>query len=149
MNDEVYVELAKPAEHDMTFTIRAIPSLTSDQKAMIENKYYHVKLFNVLGDVGEFTIADGGKVKISAGERLSTRVGFTATNLFTESAATVILPLVATDETGNQCYICYYISQVEMERQDRSKKPYTVITYIDTEMMNPLIADQYLSLIHI
>ena len=145
VNDEVYVELAKPAEHDMTFTIRAIPSLTADQKAMIENKYYHVKLFNVLGDVGEFTIADGGKVKISAGERLSTRVGFTATNLFTESAATVILPLVATDETGNQCYICYYISQVEMERQDRSKKPYTVITYIDTEMMNPLIADQYTS----
>lgn len=53
-----------------------------------------------------------------------------------------LLPLVAMDEDGNQYKLFYSITERDEEYQDRTKKDYKVVAYIDTEVMNPLIADK-------
>lgn len=143
-SDELYVELVEPAERDMTFTIGINTLLTNQDMPSIAKLFYKVESNFVKDWENKFTITNGGKVTVAAGERKSTRISFTVSNM-NLIGPYFLLPLLATDEDGNQCELFYNISQIEMERQDRSNKPYTVVTYIDTEMMNPLIADQYTS----
>lgn len=143
-SDELYIELVEPAERDMTFTIGINTLLTYQDMPSIAEQFYKVEADFVEDWENKFTITNGGKVTVAAGERKSTRISFTVSNMELIGSY-YLLPLLATDEDGNQYKLFYYICQVEMERQDRSNKPYTVVAYIDTEMMNPLIADQYTS----
>lgn len=143
-SDELYVELVEPTERDMTFTIGINTSLIRQDMPSIAERFYKVSANFVDDWENKFTITNGGKVTIATGERKSTRINFVVSNMELIGSY-YLLPLLATDEAGNQYELFYYIRQVEMERQDRANKPYTVVTYIDTEMMNPLIADQYTS----
>lgn len=143
-SDELYVELVEPAERDMTFTIGINTSLTEHDMPSIAEQFYKVGATLVNDWENKLTISNEGKVTVVASERKSTRISFTVSNMELIGSY-YLLPLLATDEDGNQYELFYYIRQVEMERQDRSNKPYTVVAYIDTEMMNPLIADQYTS----
>lgn len=143
-SNELYVELIEPAERNMTFTISINTSLTDHDSPSIAEYFYKVSAEIVYDWENKFTISNGGKVTIAAGERRSTQISFTVSNMDLVNSY-YLLPLLATDEDGNQYELFYYLRQVEMERQDRSNKPYTVVAYIDTEMMNPLIADQYTS----
>lgn len=141
-SDDLYVELVEPAKKDMTFTISINTSITDQELPSIVEQFYKVGAWLVEDWENKFTITNGGKVTVSTGKRKSTHISFTISNMDVMDYC-YLLPLLATDEEGNQYQLFYYIKQMEMERQDRSKKPYTVVAYIDTEMMNPLIADQY------
>lgn len=141
-SDELYVELVEPAKKDMTFTISVNTSITYQELPSIAELFYKVEAELVENWENKFAITNEGKVKILAGERKSTQISFTVSNM-DMIAPSYLLPLVATDDDGNQYQLFYYIKQMEIERHDRAEKPYTVVAYIDTEMMNPLIADQY------
>lgn len=141
-SDELYVELVEPAKKDMTFTISINTSITDQELPSIVEQFYKVGVWLVEDWENKFTITNGGKVTVSSGERKSTRISFTISNM-DMMGSYYLLPLLATDEEGNQYQLFYCISQMEMERHDRTEKPYTVVAYIDTEMMNPLIADHY------
>lgn len=142
--DELYVELAKPTERDMTFTIGIDATFNSDDLRNVTKKYYNIFVANLIEDWEDhFTITNGGKVKVTAGEQRSTRVSFVLSKMSIPWALMYLLPLVAMDEDGVQHKLFYHITEQEIERQDRSKKLCTIVAYINTEMMNPLIADQY------
>lgn len=141
-SDELYVELVEPAKKDMTFTISINTSITDQELSSIVEQFYKVGVWLVEDWENKFAITNEGKVTVSSGERKSTRISITVSNM-EMMGPYYLLPLLATDEDGNQYQLFYCISQMEMERHDRADKPYTVVAYIDTEMMNPLIADQY------
>lgn len=81
---------------------------------------------------------------VSAGERKSTRISFTVSSVGLISSY-YLLPLLATDEDGNQYELFYYICQVKWNVRTGRINRIQWVAYIDTEMMNPLIADQYTS----
>lgn len=70
--DELYVELAKPAEHDMTFTIGLNIPLSNEELKALPAKYYNIFIENVIEEPGDkLTITNEGKVTIAKGERKS------------------------------------------------------------------------------
>lgn len=144
--DELYVELAKPAEHDMTFTIGLNIPLSNEELKALPAKYYNIFIENVIEEPGDkLTITNEGKVTIAKGERKSTRVSFALSRMTVDASmagSQYLLPLVAMDEDGNQYQLFYSITERDEEYQDRTKKDYKVVAYIDTEVMNPLIADK-------
>ena len=70
--DELYVELAKTAEHDMTFTIGLNIPLSNEELKAFPAKYYNIFIENVIEEPGDkLTITNEGKVTIAKGERKS------------------------------------------------------------------------------
>ena len=80
-SDELYVELVEPAERDMTFTIGINTSLVLQDIPSITEQFYKVGANFVEDWENKFTITNGGKVTVAAGERKSTRVSFTVSNM--------------------------------------------------------------------
>ena len=144
--DELYVELAKPAEHDMTFTIGLDIPFSDEEKKALVAKYYNIFILGAIEEPGDkLTITNEGKVTIAKGERKSTQISFALSRMTVDASmagSQYLLPLVAMDEDGNQYKLFYYITERDEEYQDRTKKDYKVVAYIDTEMINPLIADK-------
>ena len=100
-SDELYVELVEPTERDMTFTIGINTLLTYQDMPSIAEQFYKVGAGFVEDWENKFTITNGGKVTVAAGERKSTRISFTVSNMELIGSY-YLLPLLATDEDGNQ-----------------------------------------------
>lgn len=140
--DKLYVQLAKPAEKDMSLKIE-IESLESGALMKIVERYHvdHQRTTFIEDWHDYFSIANEGKITIKAGEQISSKIDFTLLKMGYEKS--YVLPLIALDEDGNQYRLLYYLTEKETMRQDRNKKDYTMVAYINTEIMNPLIADQF------
>ena len=90
---------------------------------------------------------NGGKeaiVTIRAGERKSENVELLFKREYLNSNYTYLFPIQAVDAgTGELIDQIYYVINPVEEKKEMGEKQSTVIAYIDTEVMNPLIAGQF------
>ncbi|MEO5181643.1 glycosyl hydrolase family 18 protein, partial [Bacteroides ovatus] len=81
---------------------------------------------------------------IRAGERKSEKVKLLFEREYLSSNYTYLFPIQAVEvETGELIDQIYYIISPVEDQKEIGEKPGTVIAYIDTEVMNPLIAAQF------
>ena len=116
-------------------------------------KEYKIKTlgsdFNIPGNngLGNTLLINGGKeaiVTIRAGERKSENVELLFKREYLNSNYTYLFPIQAVDAgTGELIDQIYYVINPVEEKKEMGEKQSTVIAYIDTEVMNPLIAGQF------
>lgn len=166
VEDEVCFVLTKPAEKELTLKI----AMEQDYIEPDEEGYVSAYALQYVSDfkkehnmvvapnatdpilgiaipLGDNLLIDGRKeaiVTIAAGERQSAKVKliFKRENL---SRADILFPIFATDAVTGESYgkIEYVISTYAPAT--REGKTFLGVAYIDTEVMNPLAADQYRS----
>ena len=166
VEDEVCLVLSKPAEKDLTLKIAmderylepdegGYVSPYAMQYALDFKKEHNMTVAANAIDPIEGTaiplsdsfLINGGRettVTIAAGERQSAKVKllFKNENLGREG---VLFPFFATDVATGEIYgkIEYIISAIQPP--SREGKTFLAVAYVDTEVMNPLVADQYIS----
>ncbi len=166
VEDEVCFVLTKPAEKELTLKIAMEQDYIEPDEEGYVSPYalQYVSDFKkehnmvvapnatdpILGigiPLGDNLLIDGRKeaiVTIAAGERQSAKVKliFKRENL---SRADILFPIFATDAVTGESYgkIEYVISTYAPAT--REGKTFLGVAYIDTEVMNPLTADQYRS----
>lgn len=154
LDDEVYFELAKPAEKNLTLTI-AVDNVfkESDQNAgdycTLFKKEHSMAVNPILswqGGVDRYVKVDGateGTVTVAAGQRKSSKIKLT----FIRDAELMggqafLFPITAVDtETGEDYGRIDYILHT-FDKGVRGNRDVIVVAYVNTEVMNPLIADQ-------
>ena len=168
VEDEVCFVLTTPAEKDLTLKIAmderylepdelGYVSSYATQYALNFKKEHNMtvaanaidpELETAIPLVNNFLINGGREttVTIAAGERQSAKVKllFKNENLRRED---VLFPFFATDAVTGEMYgkIEYIISAIKPP--SREGKPFLAVAYVDTEVMNPLVADQYISIV--
>lgn len=117
------------------------------------------KAYNMKVAGSEYTIPEGGglgynllingsreiNVTIQAGERRSEKVELLFKREYLRNNYVYLFPIQATDvETGELFGEIYYVVHpVEEKMEVIGERPGVVIAYVDTEVMNPLIAEQF------
>lgn len=166
VEDEICFVLSKPAEKDLTlkiamderylepdeegyvspYAMQYVFDFKKEHNMTVVANAFDPELGIAVPLSGNFLI-DGERettVTITAGERQSAKVKvlFKRENLESQD---VLFPFFATDVVTGEIYgkIEYVISPIEPPT--REGKPFLAIAYVDTEVMNPLIADQYIS----
>lgn len=152
--DEIYFMLSKPAERDITLKFAMEESYLQDATYMrkITQDFFNKYKINVDGMesgnlIGNDLLINGGKeaiVTIKAGELQSEKVNLLfkrerlASNRFS-----FLFPIFATDMATNEIYgeIDYVIDA--LEPLSKEGKPCVIIGYVDTEVVNPLMAGQF------
>ena len=162
--DELCLILPKPLEKDITLKI-AMEDAYANNETMKDGgsytsfvvetfrKEYKIKTlgsdFNIPGNngLGNTLLINGGKeaiVTIRAGERKSENVELLFKREYLNSNYTYLFPIQAVDAgTGELIDQIYYVINPVEEKKEMGEKQSTVIAYIDTEVMNPLIAGQF------
>lgn len=161
IEDEVYVVLTQPAEKDITLKIAMDEQYAEPGDNGSESQYSHdyvsaflevhnlIAVSNTMNNKSlgnELLIADGKEaiIKIKAGECQSEKVKlfFKRENL--QNGRASLFPVCATDVDTDEIYgkIDYLINP--QEETVRDGKKFTVVAYVDTEVMNPMIADQFI-----
>jgi len=162
--DELCFTLPKPLGKDITLKI-AMEEAYANNETMTSGasytsfivatfrKEYKMKAegsdYNIPGDhgLGNNLLINGDKeavVTIPAGERKSEKVKLLFKRENLNNHYTYLFPIQAIDkETGEVISQIYYIINPVEEKMKIGEKPGTVVAYIDTEVMNPLIADQF------
>lgn len=157
--DEIWFVLSKPAEKDITLKFAmekayAEPynngTYASNFARDFFNKYKMAVISSVSGvPLGDNLLINGEKeaiVTIKAGELQSEKVVllFKRENLSSGARESYLFPIFATNVETNEIYgeIDYLIDPIEPLSMDN--KPCVVISYVDTEVVNPLIAGQFI-----
>lgn len=162
--DELCLILPKPLEKDITLKI-AMEDAYANNETMKDGgsytsfvveafrKEYKIKTlgsdFNIPGNngLGNTLLINGGKeaiVTIRAGERQSEKVELLFKREHLRGSCAYLFPIQAVDEeTGELIDQIYYIISPVEDKKKIGEKPGTAIAYIDTEVMNPLIAGQF------
>ena len=162
--DELCLILPKPLEKDITLKIAMEDAYANNETMKNGGSYtsfvvetfrreYKIKTqgsdFNIPGNngLGNTLSLNGGKeaiVTIRAGERKSEKVKLLFEREYLSSNYTYLFPIQAVEvETGELIDQIYYIISPVEDQKEIGEKPGTVIAYIDTEVMNPLIAAQF------
>ena len=162
--DELCLILPKPLEKDITLKIAMEDAYANNERMKDGGSYtsfvvatfhkeYKIKTlgsdFNIPGNngLGNTLSLNGGKeaiVTIRAGERKSEKVELLFKREYLRSNYTYFFPIQAVEvETGELIDQIYYIISPVEDQKEIGEKPGTVIAYIDTEVMNPLIAGQF------
>ena len=162
--DELCLILPKPLEKDITLKIAMEDAYANNETMKNGGSYtsfvvetfrreYKIKTqgsdFNIPGNngLGNTLSLNGGKeaiVTIRAGERKSEKVELLFEREYLSSNYTYLFPIQAVEvETGELIDQIYYIISPVEDQKEIGEKPGTVIAYIDTEVMNPLIAAQF------
>lgn len=163
IEDEVYVVLAQPAEKDITLRIAmdkqyAEPGPDGFLSSQYANDYLgkFAKAHNMsvvssgLNNISlgnELLVANANEaiITIKAGEQQSEKIKLFFKRKNLKDNNTHLFPVCVTDvETGEVLYgkIDYLITI--QEKVTRDGKNFTVVAYVDTEVMNPMIADQFI-----
>ena len=161
--DELCLILPKPLEKDITLKIAMEDAYANNETMKNGGSYtsfvveifrreYKIKTqgsdFNIPGNngLGNTLSLNGGKeaiVTIRAGERKSEKVELLFEREYLDSHYTYLFPIQAVEvETGELIDQIYYIISPVEDKKEIGEKPGTIIAYIDTEVMNPLIAGQ-------
>lgn len=162
--DELCLILPKPLEKDITLKIAMEDAYANNETMKNGGSYtsfvvetfrreYKIKTqgsdFNIPGNngLGNTLSLNGGKeaiVTIRAGERKSEKVKLLFEREYLSSNYTYLFPIQAVEvETGELIDQIYYIISPVEDQKEIGEKPGTVIAYIDTKVMNPLIAAQF------
>ncbi|EKJ89065.1 Glycosyl hydrolases family 18 [Bacteroides finegoldii] len=163
--DALCFVLPKPAERDITLKIAMEETYAKNEKmedggtypSLITSEFRKAYNMKVVGS--EYAIPESGglgynllingsreiNVTIQAGERRSEKVELLFKREYLRHDFVYLFPIQATDvETGELFGEIYYlIHPVEEKMKVIGEKPGVVIAYVDTEVMNPLIAEQF------
>ena len=162
--DELSFILPKVLEKDITLKI-AMEEAYANNETMTDGSSYtsyvvkgfreehKIKImgfdYNIPGNngLGNNLLINGGSeaiVVIRAGERKSEKVELLFKRENLQGQFTYLFPIQAIDtETGELLEEIYYLVNPVEEKNLTGEKPCTMISYIDTEVMNPLIAGQF------
>lgn len=155
LEDEIYFELVKPVEKNLTLTVAVDEGFREDDDQYksdyceLFKKEHNMMVTSILswqGGVDRYIKVNGateGTITIPAGQRKSSKMKLT----FIRDAELMggqafIFPLTAIDtETGEEYGRIDYIIHT-FDKGVRGNRDITVVAYVNTEVMNPLIADQ-------
>ena len=144
--DEIYIELAKPASEDMTFKIdvdEAFEKMSAYEITSMFESGFKLKSPNVLETERWryfISIDNDGIVVIPKGERISSKININIPKQEDQYESVYALPLIAKYENEDyNCRTYYLLENLNFKWNDRSDKTYTQIVYVDTESVNPLI----------
>lgn len=163
--DELSFILPKVLEKDITLKI-AMEEAYANNETMTDGSSYtnyvvkdfreehKIKIigsdYNIPGNngLGNNLLINGGSeaiVTIRAGERKSEKVELLFKRENLRGQYTYLFPIQAIDtETGELLEEIYYlVNPVEEKMEVIGERPGVVIAYVDTEVMNPLIAEQF------
>lgn len=161
--DELCFILSKPLEKDITLKIAMEEAYANNETMTTGGSYtsvitisfskeYKIKTVGAISGnnnngLGNNLLINGGKeaiVTIRAGERKSEKIELLFKREYLSSLYTYLFPIQAVDvETGELIDQIYYTINPAEENKVIEEKPGTIIAYIDTEVMNPLIASQF------
>lgn len=159
--DELCFILSKPLEKDITLKIAMEEAYANNETMTTGGSYvafivasfrkeYKIKTEGSVPEkngLGNNLLINGGKeaiVTIRAGERKSENIELLFKREYLNRQYTYLFPIQAVDkETGELIDQIYYTINPAEEKKVIGEKPGTIIAYIDTEVMNPLIAGQF------
>lgn len=143
-SEPIYVELTHPASEDITFTISLDESFdVYSSSKELDAGFHNIKGYAGRDDWNEIISLDDNSVTIAKGTNKSTvtTLNIDGSGRFLNSLQ--IFKLIANGSNGTQIplYICVVWQQ--SPQSDVSKKGYTVFSYVDTEVVNPMLANFY------
>lgn len=153
--DEVYLELVEPTTQELTLKVELDELFGKNFDINYMNNY--VRDFNkehnynvgTRGNVDQedlldlLSISNEGIITIPAGEKRSSKIKITFKYSITYADKGLLLPLLATNVATGDVYGKVHYIICQQNSSVRRPKDFQVFAYVNTEEMNPLIADQF------
>lgn len=155
IEDGVYVVLPKPAEKDLILTIAMDKQYAEGGEYAVQYAKTFSETHNIVATIHDKDSAPlvnkllvaghhEATVTIKAGEQQSGKIKLLFLRENLNSRAAHLFPVSAIDvETGESYGKIDYLIKTS-EKTVRDGKEFVVAAYVDTEVMNPLIADQFI-----
>lgn len=140
-SEKLYVELNSPATEDITYTISIVEAPEEYNTISLKQYYHNIYPIDIPENATEFATIDNNVVTIPKGALKSSEAVFKidVSDIFFNGEKAIFLEAKGNDGSEYSLVILAY--QNTDPKADISKKGCTIFSYIDTEMVNPLIAN--------
>lgn len=140
-SEKLYVELNSPATEDITYTISIVDAPIEYNTISLKQYFHNIYPITIANNATEYATIDNNIVTIPKGALKSSEAVFKidVSDKFYNGSNAIFLEAKGTDDSKYNLVILAY--QDTDPKADISKKGCTIFSYIDTEVVNPLIAN--------